>query len=267
MHAFGQRLRDGQLAEVVVGDATITGRLQAPGADGRKTVVSTMVEPAVAERLSSVHVSFERVRTPGWLDGLPSWVLPLGLLALFWRYQRRHGGLGGGLLNMGRSKARISMEESTGVRLADVADVDEAKAELQEIVDFLKTPREHGRLGARMPRGILLMEPTGTGKTLLARAVAGEAEVAFFSISGSEFIEMFAGLGAARVRDLFEQARAKAPSIIFIDEIDALGKTRAACPLAGGQDEREQTLNQLLVELDGFDPSVGVVPSDEHPCR
>lgn len=257
--AFERRLRDGQIAEVVVGDTTITGRLKAPDDNGRKTVVSTMVEPAVAERLSSFNVSFERVRTPGWLDGLLSWILPFALLAAFWSYQGRRGGLGGGLLNMGHNKARIYMEKSTGVRFADVAGVDEAKAELQEIVDFLKNPRDHGRLGARMPKGILLMGPTGTGKTLLARAVAGEAGVAFFSISGSEFIEMFVGLGAARVRDLFEQARARAPSIIFIDEIDALGKTRGAYPLAGGQDEREQTLNQLLVELDGFDPSVGVV--------
>jgi cell division protease FtsH len=150
------------------------------------------------------------------------------------------------------------MERTTGVRFDDVAGVDEAKAELQEIVDFLKNPKEHGRLGAHVPKGILLMGPTGTGKTLLARAVAGEAGVPFFSIGGSEFIEMFVGVGAARVRDLFEQARANAPAIIFIDELDALGKTRGAS-IVGGHDEREQTLNQLLVELDGFDPSVGVV--------
>jgi cell division protease FtsH len=170
------------------------------------------------------------------------------------------GGMGGGgLLGIGRSKARVYMERQTGVRFEDVAGVDEAKAELQEIVEFLKDPKAHGRLGARMPRGILLMGPTGTGKTLLARAVAGEAGVAFFSINGSEFIEMFVGVGAARVRDLFEQARAHAPAIIFIDELDALGKTRGAFSIAGGHDEREQTLNQLLSELDGFDPSVGVV--------
>lgn len=150
------------------------------------------------------------------------------------------------------------MRKSTGVHFADVAGVDEAKSELQEIIDFLQNPREHGRLGARIPKGVLLMGPTGTGKTLLARAVAGEAGVAFFSISGSEFIELFVGVGAARVRDLFEQG-ANAPAIIFIDELDALGRARTAFPMAGGQDEREQTLNQLLVELDGFDSSAGVV--------
>jgi cell division protease FtsH len=170
------------------------------------------------------------------------------------------GGMGeGGLLGIGRSRAKVYMERQTGVRFEDVAGVDEAKAELQEIVDFLKDPQAHGRLGARMPKGVLLMGPTGTGKTLLARAVAGEAGVAFFSINGSEFIELFVGVGAARVRDLFEQARAQAPAIIFIDELDALGKARGAFTLAGGHDEREQTLNQLLSELDGFDPSVGVV--------
>jgi cell division protease FtsH len=179
------------------------------------------------------------------------------------RLASRLGGMGGmgegGLLGIGRSRAKVYMERQTGVRFEDVAGVDEAKAELQEIVDFLKDPKAHGRLGARMPKGVLLMGPTGTGKTLLARAVAGEAGVAFFSINGSEFIELFVGVGAARVRDLFEQARAQAPAIIFIDELDALGKARGAFTAAGGHDEREQTLNQLLSELDGFDPSVGVV--------
>ncbi|TIO20630.1 ATP-dependent zinc metalloprotease FtsH, partial [Mesorhizobium sp.] len=168
------------------------------------------------------------------------------------------GGMGG-LMQIGRSKARVYVEANTGVRFDDVAGVDEAKAELQEIVDFLKNPQEYGRLGGRMPKGVLLVGPPGTGKTLLAKAVAGEANVPFFSISGSEFVEMFVGVGAARVRDLFEQARAKAPAIIFIDELDALGRARGAGPMMGGHDEKEQTLNQLLVELDGFDPKIGVV--------
>jgi cell division protease FtsH len=167
-------------------------------------------------------------------------------------------GAGGGLLAIGKSKARIYLERSTGVDFGDVAGVDEAKAELEEIVDFLKNPETHSRLGARLPKGILLVGPPGTGKTLLARAVAGQAGVAFFSISGSEFVEMFVGVGAARVRDLFEQARKHAPCIIFIDELDALGRARGSFSL-GGHDEKEQTLNQLLAELDGFDPKVGIV--------
>jgi cell division protease FtsH len=168
-------------------------------------------------------------------------------------------GLGEGFLSVGKSKARLYAETDTKVTFADVAGVDEAKEELKEIVAFLKDPKEHSRLGARIPKGVLLVGPPGTGKTLLARAVAGEAGVPFFSISGSEFVEMFVGVGAARVRDLFEKARKEAPAIIFIDELDALGRARGAFPFTGSHDEKEQTLNQLLAELDGFDPSVGLV--------
>lgn len=257
---FEQHLRDGKLSAVEVGDRTITGKLRDPQ-DGKSAVVSVLVDPLMAERLSRFDVPYSRVRTSNWLTDALSWILPwLLIVGLWYAMSRKMGGNAGmGLLGVGQSKAKAYMEKTTGVRFDDVAGVDEAKAELQEIVDFLKNPKEHGRLGARIPKGVLLMGPTGTGKTLLARAVAGEAGVAFFSISGSEFIEMFVGVGAARVRDLFEQARAHAPAIIFIDELDALGKVRGASSLIGGHDEREQTLNQLLVELDGFDPSVGVV--------
>jgi cell division protease FtsH len=170
----------------------------------------------------------------------------------------KQGGLGG-FMSIGKSRAKVYVEKDTGVTFADVAGVDEAKAELQEVVEFLKNPKDYGRLGARMPKGVLLVGPPGTGKTLLAKAVAGEAGVPFFSISGSEFVEMFVGVGAARVRDLFEQARGKAPAIIFIDELDALGRARGIASPIGGHDEREQTLQQLLVELDGFDSSSGLV--------
>jgi cell division protease FtsH len=163
------------------------------------------------------------------------------------------------LMSIGKSKAKVYVETDTGVTFADVAGVDEAKQELQEVVDFLKNPEHYGRLGGRMPKGVLLVGPPGTGKTLIAKAVAGEAKVPFFSISGSEFVEMFVGVGAARVRDLFEQARARAPAIIFIDELDAMGRSRMAGMAGGGNDEKEQTLNQLLVELDGFDTKSGVV--------
>jgi cell division protease FtsH len=183
-------------------------------------------------------------------------------LGLWWYLGKRVAdmqGLGGGLMSIGKSKAKVYVESDTGVRFEDVAGVDEAKDELQEIVNFLRNPREYGRLGGRMPKGVLLVGPPGTGKTMLAKAVAGEAKVPFFSISGSEFVEMFVGVGAARVRDLFQQARQKAPAIIFIDELDALGRARGIGPYAGGHDEKEQTLNQLLVELDGFDSSSGLV--------
>ncbi|SEB24376.1 ATP-dependent zinc metalloprotease FtsH [Variovorax sp. YR216] len=254
---FEEQLREGRVAEVTVGDSVITGRLATPQGNGKDTLMATMMEPQVAERLGRFGVPYERVRESSWWQVLLSWLLPGVLIIGMWSLAARR--MGPGLLGAGKSRAKIYMQKSTGVRFDDVAGVDEAKAELQEIVDFLKNPKEHGRLGARMPRGVLLMGPTGTGKTLLARAVAGEAGVAFFSISGSEFIEMFVGVGAARVRDLFDQARASAPAIIFIDELDALGRARTAFPTLGGQDEREQTLNQLLVEIDGFDPSVGVV--------
>jgi cell division protease FtsH len=259
---FEQYLSEGRVDEVVVGERTISARLKSPEASGKSRVVATLVEPAVAERLSRYDVTYSRTLESTWLREVLSWLAPILIFFALWFFVARKMAdkMGaGGLIGIGKSKAKVYMEKQTGVSFDDVAGVDEAKAELQEIVEFLKNPKEHGRLGARVPKGVLLMGPTGTGKTLLARAVAGEAGVAFFSISGSEFIEMFVGVGAARVRDLFEQARANAPAIIFIDELDALGKARGAFPVAGGHDEREQTLNQLLVELDGFDPSVGVV--------
>src|SRR5690606_12899390 len=190
------------------------------------------------------------------------WLIPIGLFFAIWmfffrRFAEKQGM--GGFMSVGKSRAKVYVESDTGVSFVDVAGVDEAKRELEEIVDFLKDPEGYGKLGARAPKGILLVGPPGTGKTLLARAVAGEAGVPFFSISGSEFVEMFVGVGAARVRDLFEQARKAAPGIIFIDELDALGRARGSGPMMGGHDEREQTLNQLLTELDGFDPSVGIV--------
>ncbi len=187
---------------------------------------------------------------------LPAFVFYLIWVFLIRRVVDRQGF--GGLMSIGKSHAKVYVEKDTKVAFADVAGVEEAKFELKEVVDFLKDPKTYGRLGARVPKGILLVGPPGTGKTLLARAVAGEAGVPFFSISGSEFVEMFVGVGAARVRDLFEQARQAAPCIIFIDELDALGRSRAPGAI-GGYDEKEQTLNQLLTELDGFDPSVGVI--------
>ena len=260
--AFEQALAEGRVSEVRVVGGMLVGALKTPEPSGRQVMVAEQVEPALAERLSRFDVPFRQIHESTWLAQLMSWVAPAVIFFGVWYFLSRRlaSRLGdGGLIGIGRSKARIYMERQTGVRFADVAGVDEAKSELQEIVDFLKDPKAHGRLGARIPKGVLLMGPTGTGKTLLARAVAGEAGVAFFSINGSEFIEMFVGVGAARVRDLFEQARAQAPAIIFIDELDALGKARGAFPVAGGHNEREQTLNQLLSELDGFDPSAGVV--------
>jgi cell division protease FtsH len=196
------------------------------------------------------------------MTNLISWIAPVLIFFGLWMVlmRRMQGGQGlGGLVNIGKSKAKVYLETQTGVTFKDVAGVDEAKAELQEIVSFLKDKDKYGRLGAHIPKGILLVGPPGTGKTLLARAVAGEAGVPFFSISGSEFVEMFVGVGAARVRDLFEQAQKAAPCIIFIDELDALGRARSAVSGYGGNDEKEQTLNQLLSELDGFDPRVGIV--------
>jgi cell division protease FtsH len=258
---FEKALAAGRVAEVVVGETTITGKLKEP--DGRKTtIVATRVEPDLAARLEQYNVPYSRVIESTFLRDLLSWVVPAVVFFGLWffvvRKMAEKQGLGG-FMSIGKSRAKVYVEKNTGVTFADVAGVDEAKAELQEVVEFLKNPREYGRLGARMPKGVLLVGPPGTGKTLLAKAVAGEAGVPFFSISGSEFVEMFVGVGAARVRDLFEQARQKAPAIIFIDELDALGRARGAAGPVGGHDEREQTLNQLLVELDGFDSSSGLV--------
>jgi cell division protease FtsH len=256
---FEKYLQEGRIAEVTVSDQHITGKLKK--AEGTKTVVTAnLVPPEIADRLSKYNVKYTRVQESTLLRDLLSWILPALIFFGIWFYlgRRMSQGLGGGFMSIGKSRAKVYVENKTGVTFADVAGVDEAKAELQEVVEFLKDPKKYGRLGARVPKGVLLVGPPGTGKTLLARAVAGEAGVPFFSISGSEFVEMFVGVGAARVRDLFEQARQKAPAIIFIDELDALGRARGAGGF-GGHDEREQTLNQLLVELDGFDPSTGLV--------
>ncbi|OYT71863.1 MAG: cell division protein FtsH [Chloracidobacterium sp. CP2_5A] len=258
---FEQALRDGRIAEVFIGDKTITGRLKQP--DGvKRSLVATRVEPDLAQRLSEFDVPYSRVIENTFLTDALSWIIPplvfFGIwFFLFRRFAERQGM--GGFMTVGKSRAKVYVERNTGVTLEDVAGVDEAKEELREVVDFLKNPREYGRLGARIPKGVLLVGPPGTGKTLLAKAVAGEAGSPFFSISGSDFIEMFVGVGAARVRDLFEQARERAPAIIFIDELDALGRARGALGSIGGHDEREQTLNQLLVEMDGFDSSAGII--------
>ncbi|WP_425402285.1 ATP-dependent zinc metalloprotease FtsH [Inquilinus limosus] len=257
---FEQYLRDGRVAEVAVSDRYIQGTLKQPLESGQDRFVTTRVDPNFAEELQRYGVRFTGQVESTFLRDLLSWVLPVLLFFGLWGFLlRRMGGMGGGLMQIGRSKAKIYVEADTGVHFDDVAGVDEAKAELQEIVTFLKDPKEYGRLGGRMPKGVLLVGPPGTGKTLLAKAVAGEAKVPFFSISGSEFVEMFVGVGAARVRDLFEQARGRAPAIIFIDELDALGRARGIGPFGGGHDEKEQTLNQLLAELDGFDSSTGLV--------
>ena len=231
---FEQYLTQGKVESIEVGDRLIIGRLKSPEPGGKSVVVAALVEPPLSERLSRFDVPYTRVHESTWLRDIVSWVAPaLAFFAIWYflvrKFADRMGGASG-LVGIGKSKAKVYMEKRTGVTFADVAGVDEAKAELQEIVEFLKNPAVYGKLGARVPKGVLLMGPTGTGKTLLARAVAGEAGVAFFSISGSEFIEMFVGVGAARVRDLFEQARANAPAIIFIDELDALGKRAVPSP-------------------------------------
>jgi len=257
---FEKLLQGGKISEVVVTEQTITGKLKSPQGN-KSTVVANIVQPQLADQLSKYDVKFSRVYQSTFLRDLLSWVVPALVFFGVWfflvrRFASQQGM--GGFMNIGKSRAKVYVESKTGVTFADVAGVDEAKAELQEVVEFLKNPDRYGRLGARVPKGILLVGPPGTGKTLLSRAVAGEAGVPFFSISGSEFVEMFVGVGAARVRDLFEQARQKAPAIIFIDELDALGRARGT-GLMGGHDEKEQTLNQLLSELDGFDPSTGLV--------
>jgi len=260
---FEQYLKDGRISEVVVTSQSIQGTLKGEEDGQPQHVVANRVDPALVERLDQYKVPFSAATENTFLSNLLSWLLPMVLFLAIWMFLVRRmaekQGLGGGLMSIGKSKAKVYLETDTKVSFADVAGVDEAKGELEEIVAFLKEPQGYGRLGARMPKGVLLVGPPGTGKTLLARAVAGEAGVPFFSINGSEFVEMFVGVGAARVRDLFEQARKQAPAIIFIDELDALGRARGAYPGLGGHDEKEQTLNQLLSELDGFDTREGLV--------
>ncbi|TBW35680.1 ATP-dependent metallopeptidase FtsH/Yme1/Tma family protein [Azotobacter chroococcum] len=258
---FEQYLKEGRVEELAITERQIEGTLKEPLSGGQTRFAATRIEPRLAEHLQQYPVRYAGKIESTLLRDLLSWTLPALIFFSLWLFllKRIGGGLGGGMMQIGKSKAKVYVETDMKVTFADVAGVDEAKDELKEIVDFLKDPKTYGRLGGRMPKGVLLVGPPGTGKTLLARAVAGEAKVPFFSISGSEFVEMFVGVGAARVRDLFEQARAQAPAIIFIDELDALGRARGVGPLGGGHDEKEQTLNQLLVELDGFDTSTGLV--------
>jgi cell division protease FtsH len=260
---FQTLIDQGKVTDLVVGATQITGTYKEP-VDGTVQHFSTnRVEPTLAQELAKTKVQFSGEAGPGLFTTILGWLMPTLGFVLIWMFLVRPmaaGGGAGGLMAIGKSKAKVYVEKDIKVTFADVAGVDEAKEELKEVVSFLKDPKSYGRLGAHVPKGVLLVGPPGTGKTLLARAIAGEAGVPFFSISGSEFVEMFVGVGAARVRDLFEQARQHAPAIVFIDELDALGRARGTfLPGGGGHDEKEQTLNQLLSELDGFDPSTGVV--------
>ena len=257
--AFKSLLAQGRIAEVELGLEFVRGQFQ--DADGAlKTFEAVRVEdPKLTELLEAQRVKYTGQVSNKWLTELLTWVFPVLLIIGLWVFfLRRMSGTEGGIMSFARSRAKIYVDDDVKVGFADVAGVDEAAAELREIVDFLKNPSKYTTIGGRIPKGVLLVGPPGTGKTLLARAVAGEAKVPFFSLSGSEFVEMFVGVGAARVRDLFRQAELKAPCIVFIDELDALGKVRMQSPM-GGHEEREQTLNQLLAEMDGFDARKGVI--------
>jgi cell division protease FtsH len=260
---FKRLVKDGAVAEVVIGDQLIRGTLkQPPAADAKQSsqFVTTRVEdPKLVEELEAQQIKYTGEVVSRWLPEILGWIIPLLLFVALWAFLfRRMSGAEGGVMSFARSRAKIYADDEVKVRFSDVAGVDEAEEELKEIVEFLKNPKKYTNLGGRIPKGVLLVGPPGTGKTLLARAVAGEASVPFFSLSGSEFVEMFVGVGAARIRDLFQQAEAKAPCIVFIDELDALGKARVQSPI-GSHEEREQTLNQLLAEMDGFDSRKGVI--------
>ena len=256
---FKQSLAEGQVNNLVIGPDKINGKLKAKGDKAEEDFVTVRVEdPNLIKELDERKVSYSGLYESKLLANILSWVIPLAIFFLIWRYAMKRMGPGYGVMSFSKSKAKLFAENETKVTFADVAGIDEAKEELQEVVEFLKNPGKFQKLGGRIPKGVLLLGPPGTGKTLLAKAVAGEAGVPFFSISGSEFVEMFVGVGAARVRDLFSQATSHAPCIIFIDELDALGKARGI-NVMGGHDEREQTLNQLLVEMDGFESNKGVI--------
>ncbi|MBM3324812.1 MAG: ATP-dependent zinc metalloprotease FtsH, partial [Calditrichaeota bacterium] len=259
---FKQWLNDDKLVQVSVEREKIKGQARVDSINaGRLFTFETVRvdDPELVKEMQAKGILFEGKVETDWLKSvLFAWVLPLAILFLLWSFVLRRMGSQGGIMSVGKSKAKVYVESATKVTFKDVAGLDEATEELREVVEFLKTPQKFKSLGGTIPKGVLLLGPPGTGKTLLARAVAGEAKVPFFSLSGSDFVEMFVGVGAARVRDLFAQASAKAPCIVFIDELDALGKSRGMNPW-GGHDEREQTLNQLLVEMDGFDPNAGVI--------
>ncbi len=256
-----EKIAAGEVAKVTIAEKRIVARPTdsaiAAGAPESWTAVR-VDDPGFIELIEEQGIEYEGA-VPNELGWLLNLIIPFALLLILWMWMLRRVNPAQGVMTFGKSQAKLYAEEGTGVNFGDVAGVDEARQELQEVIEFLKTPEKFARLGATIPKGILLVGPPGTGKTLLARAVAGEAGVPFFNLSGSEFVEMFVGVGAARVRDLFGQAKEKAPCIIFIDELDALAKARGLGGPMGGNDEREQTLNQLLVEMDGFDPRIGVI--------
>jgi cell division protease FtsH len=273
---FKTLLKAGKVVDLTLRERTITGRLTTDGLEGllptekmealrkrgqgeQRFVTVQLDDPTLIPDLEAAGVPFQGRIESQWLGTLLSWIIPPLVFVAIWGFLMRRMGPSSGLMSIGKSKAKVYAAQTTGVTFNDVAGIDEARAELREIVDFLKRPEHYRRLGGTIPKGVLLVGAPGTGKTLLAKAVAGEAEVPFFSLSGADFVEMFVGVGAARVRDLFAQAQTRAPSIIFIDELDALGKARGVSPMMGGHDEREQTLNQLLAEMDGFDTQKGVI--------
>ncbi len=271
--AFKAKIESGEIRRIEIGEKYLTGFVWAKAqhnemrsSEKKPTDVPKnyqtvrIIDPDLIRLMDEKNIEYYAIASESgsWLGTLLSWVLPIILMVFFWNYlSKQLGKTGQGVMSFGANKAKLVAEGDTGVTFKDVAGVDEAKAELVEVVDFLRQPKKYETVGGKIPKGVLLVGPPGTGKTLLAKAVAGEAKVPFFKISGADFVEMFVGVGAARVRDMFKQAREKAPCIIFIDELDAIGKSRGIT--LGGNDEREQTLNQLLVEMDGFDSSVGVI--------
>ena len=256
---FKARIHEGKVADLTILDDRVYGTMRDAAKPGERFLAYRVTDPGLVAELEAAHVPFSAQVENKWLLSILSWVVPAVIFVAVWAWvARRMGGGGAGLMAIGKSKARVYVEKETGVTFADVAGVDEAKEELMEVLDFLRQPERYSRLGGKIPKGVLIVGAPGTGKTLLAKAVAGEAGVPFLSLSGSEFVEMFVGVGAARVRDLFAQAQQLAPCIIFIDELDALGRTRGVAAF-GGHEEREQTLNQLLVEMDGFDSTRGVI--------
>ncbi len=254
-------LEKNEVEELVITHDSVRGSLKNPTGWQKKHFITNRVELELAKDLQKYGIPYSQAVENTIIHDILSWIVPTLLFFGLWLFimKRMNKGMGGTFMSVGKSKAKVFVEKNIKVNFNDVAGADEAKQELEEVVSFLKDSEKYRRLGGRMPKGLLLVGPPGTGKTLIAKALAGEAGVPFFSISGSEFVEMFVGVGAARVRDLFEQARKAAPCIIFVDELDALGKARSSSPMSGGHDEKEQTLNQLLTELDGFDSGEGII--------